>query len=89
MSLETRKQRRKVVVRERNENNRNHNLCRLQDLAEEQGWELVHISKYQVRVNGKVDIYPTRLKYCHLPTKEWGTLTEEMFEHRIIKLVNK
>lgn len=89
MSLETRRQRYKEVVKVRNEKSRNLNLCRLQDLAEEQGYTLVHITPYQVRVNNKVDVYPTRLKYFHLATKEWGVLTVEMFEQRIIKLVNK
>lgn len=77
------------AVKFRNKQNLNRNLCKLQDLAEEKGYTLVYISPYQVRVNNKVDIYPTRLKYCHLPSKEWGVLTEEMFEQKIIKLVNR
>jgi hypothetical protein len=89
MSLETRRQRHKEVVKVKNKQSLNRNLCKLQDLAEEKGYTLVHITPYQVRVNNKVDIYPTRLKYFHLATKEWGTLSEDMFEQKIIKLINR
>ena len=61
----------------------------LQDLCEEKGYTMRHITDYQVRVNNKLDIYPTRLKYFYLPTKEWGTLTTDLFEAKIIRLLCK
>lgn len=74
----------------RNVQSRNKHLCKLIDLAEEQGYTLKHITDYQVRVNGVLDVYPTRLKYFYLPTKEWGTLRDSyLFEKLIIKLVER
>lgn len=70
-------------------NSRNLNLCKLTDLAEEHGYTLKHITDYQVRVNGILDVYPTRLKYFYLPTKEWGTLTSDLFEKKIIRLLEQ
>lgn len=65
----------------------NKHLCMLQDLCEEKGYKMRHITSYQVRVNNILDVYPTRLKYCYLPTKEWGQLSTEQFEAKIIKLL--
>jgi hypothetical protein len=77
------------AVKQRDANARNLNLCKLTDLCEEKGYTMRHITDYQVRVNNVLDVYPTRLKYFHLPTKEWGQLSNELFEKKIIRLLCK
>lgn len=89
MSKETRQQRHREVIKVKNAQSRNLHLCKLIDLAEEQGYTLRHITDYQVRVNNVLDVYPTRLKYFDLTTKEWGTFTPELYEQRIIKIIAK
>lgn len=77
------------AVKQRDINARNLNKCKLLDLAEEKGYTLVYLTDYQIRVNGILDVYPTRLKYFYIPTKEWGTLSSELFEKKIIRLLTK
>ena len=64
MSTQASKQRRSKSL--------NKGKCEISDLAEEYGWEIKHITEYQIRINNILDIYPTNKKYCNLNTKGWG-----------------
>lgn len=52
--------------------NLNMGKCQLDDLAKEHGWEVRHMTEYQIRINNILDVYPTSKKYCNLRTKIWG-----------------
>jgi len=84
MSRETQRQ----ALKERKRKSLNLNACKLLDLAEEKGYRVEHLTPYQFRVNGKVDIYPTSLKYFNIYTKVWGTLGKD-FEEELIRLIEK
>lgn len=58
--------------KDRRAKNLNQGKCELQDLAEEHNFRIEHITEYQIRVNGVLDVYPTNKKFCNLKTKVWG-----------------
>lgn len=49
--------------------------CVVHDYCEANGIEMVYITDYQIRLNGKLDIYPTAKKFCYLPKPVWGMYT--------------
>ena len=65
---------------------RNFTKCELQDLCDEKGYKMVHLTEYQIRIEGKLDIYPTSRKY-HLITKNERGEIHEM-EVDIVRLLN-
>lgn len=66
---------------------RNFTKCELQDLCEEKGFEVKHLTEYQIRIEGKLDIYPTSRKYHLLTKNERGEIHELEFD--IIRLLKK
>lgn len=62
---------------------RNKQLCEVSDFCETHGFEQVHITEYQVRINGILDVYPTSMKFCILKTKHWGQYykVEDLLKH--------
>ena len=68
MSKETRRTRYLARLKERKAKTRNFTKCELQDLCDEKGYTMQHMTEYHIRVQGKLDIYPTSRKY-HLITK--------------------
>jgi hypothetical protein len=87
MSKETRRERYNANLKVRKEKARNFTKCELQDLCEEKGYTMQHMTEYHIRVEGKLDIYPTSRKY-HLITKnERGEIHD--LEKDIIRLLNK
>ena len=44
--------------------------CELSDFCEKHDFDMVFINEYQIRVNDRVDIYPTGRKYCIM---HWAT----------------
>lgn len=65
---------------------RNFTKCELQDLCDEKGYKAVHLTEYQIRIEGKLDIYPTSRKYHLLTKNERGDINE--LEVDIIRLLN-
>ena len=69
---------------------RNLNLCELYDFCQENKIEMYQINEYQVRLNNKLDIYPTNKKYCvfnkedYLKNK-WGVYSDlkELLQYAI------
>lgn len=46
--------------------------CEVKDLCDQHKLDFRMITDYQIRVDNKVDIYPTGKKYFNLRTKDWG-----------------
>jgi len=60
---------------------RNLNLCELYDFCKENNIEMYEINEYQVRLNNKLDIYPTNKKYCVFNKEDytrniWGAYSD-------------
>lgn len=60
--------------RERIRNQRETEKCVIDDFCHDHGIERREITGYQIRLNEKVDIYPTNKKYCVLNRYggKWG-----------------
>lgn len=89
MSKETRRQRYNDGLKIRKANNRNLTHCKVLDLCQEKGYELVHLTEYHVRINGKLDVFPTSNKYHDLRKGTWGVLDNPntTIEQEIINLL--
>lgn len=49
--------------------------CAIHDFCDEEEISMDEITPYQIRLNGVVDVYPTRKRYCVLDRNGgmWGT----------------
>lgn len=53
--------------------------CAISDFCEVNGYEMEFINKYQIRIDNKVDVYPTNKKFCVMHwasatgCPQWGT----------------
>lgn len=52
----------KARLREQRESEK----CRIDDFCHDHSIEKEEITEYQIRLNGRVDVYPTGKKYCLL-----------------------
>lgn len=71
----------KARLREQRESEK----CRIDDFCKEHGIEMEHMTEYQIRLDGKIDVYPTNKKYCILSRfgGKWGQY------NKIEELLNK
>ncbi len=53
-------------------NSREIGSCEIDDFCKKYGFECFHFTEYHMRLNGKVDVYPTGRKYYDIKTREWG-----------------
>ena len=62
-----------IAKRERIAEEREQEKCRVYDYCEENKIEMEFINDYQIRLNGKLDVYPTNKKFCAFqPRTHWG-----------------
>jgi hypothetical protein len=70
--------------KERLKEQREMEKCRIDDFCHEHEIEKVEITEYQIRLNGKMDVYPTNHKFCILNSfgGKWGQYNriEELLE---------
>lgn len=65
-----------IAKRERIAEAREREKCVVHDYCEAHGIQFEFINDFQIRLKGKLDIYPTAKKYCYLPKPVWGMYTK-------------
>ena len=61
-----------IAKRERLTEQREREKCIVHDYCEENKIEMEFINDFQIRLAGRLDVYPTAKKFCYLPRKVWG-----------------
>lgn len=87
MSQESRRARYLANLKVRKEKTRNFTKCEIQDLCDEMGFKVQHLTEYHVRIEGRLDIYPTSRKYHLFKHGERGEIQD--FENDVIRLLKK
>lgn len=55
---------------------REYEKCLVHDFCEDKQIKMEHINDFQIRLDGRLDVYPTAKKFCFLPKKLWGMYSQ-------------
>lgn len=64
--------------KERLRNQREIEKCKIDDFCKDHNIKMAHLTEFQIRLNKRIDVYPTNKKYCILNAfgGKWGRYSD-------------